>query len=358
MKNSIWTICLLLAIASPALSQTRVEKKIAMKSNGFGVTYSLPKTSLVVTAEVTEVTCKAGPYYKYAEKHLGVKDAVMSDHVYYELNKVYLQNKGIPDEENTYIVEFKPKTVAPFVYLTDDGLLCAINADYTPTESVVAVAKRSAQAAEKALAPAVMTEELLMAGSVTRQAEVAARQIYKLRESRMDILSGEADNMPPDGEAMKIVLQQLTDQEQALTALFVGEKRRKTTFHEAHIVPQQDDIDREVLFRFSEKLGILDADDLGGTPICLTLHATDRAPALDPKEAEKKEKSMKGIIYNVPGKADARIEMGDEQLYRGEVQVVQFGTHEALAPVMFEDRKAPIKILFYPETGAIKQIIQ
>ncbi len=358
MKNSIPMICLLLALATPsAFSQTRVEKKIAMKSNGYGVTYSLPKTSLVVTAEVTKVTCKAGPYFKYAEKLLGAKDAVMSDHVYYELNKVYLQNKGVPDDENTYIVEFKPKTTAPFVYLTSDGLLCAINADYTPTESVVAVAKRSAQAAEKAPAPAVMTEELLMAGSVTRQAEVAARQIYKLRESRMDILSGEADNMPPDGEAMKIVLQQLNDQEQALTALFVGEKRRKTTFHEARVVPEGD-LDHEVLFRFSEKLGILDADDLGGTPIYLNLKATDRAPELDPKEAEKKSKALKGIIYNVPGKANVEIEMAGDKLYRGEVQVVQFGTHEALAPVMFEDKKAPIKVIFYPETGAIKQIIQ
>ena len=357
MKNSILTICFLLGIASPAFSQTRVEKKIAMKSNGYGVTYSLPKTSLVVTAEITQVTCNAGPYHKYAEKHLGVKDAVMSDHVYYELTKVYLQNKGIPDDENTYIVEFKPKTTAPFVYLTDDGLLCAINTDYTPAESVVSVAKRSAQQAEKEPAYAVMTEELLMAGSVTRQAEVAARQIYKLRENRMDILSGEADNMPPDGEAMKIVLQQINDQEQALTALFIGEKRRKTTFHETRIVPE-DDLNREVLFRFSEKLGVLDADDLGGTPIYLTLRATDRAPELDPKEAEKKAKSMKGIIYNVPGKAEATIEMGDERLYRGEVQVVQFGTHEALAPVIFEDKKAPVKITFYPETGAIKQIIQ
>lgn len=357
MKNSILTICFLLGIASPAFSQTRVEKKIAMKSNGYGVTYSLPKTSLVVTAEITQVTCKAGPYHKYAEKHLGVKDAVMSDHVYYELSKVYLQNKGVPDDENTYIVEFKPKTTAPFVYLTDDGLLCAINTDYTPAESVVSVAKRSAQQAEKEPAYAVMTEELLMAGSVTRQAEVAARQIYKLRENRMDILSGEADNMPPDGEAMKIVLQQINDQEQALTALFIGEKRRKTTFHETRIVPE-DDLNREVLFRFSEKLGVLDADDLGGTPIYLTLRATDRAPELDPKEAEKKAKSMKGIIYNVPGKAEATIEMGDERLYRGEVQVVQFGTHEALAPVIFEDKKAPVKITFYPETGAIKQIIQ
>ena len=39
-------------------------------------------------------------------------------------------------------------------------------------------------------------------------------------------------------------------------------------------------------------------------------------------------------------------------------QITQFGTREGLAPVMFEDKKAPVKVLFYPETGAIKQIIQ
>ena len=31
---------------------------------------------------------------------------------------------------------------------------------------------------------------------------------------------------------------------------------------------------------------------------------------------------------------------------------------KGLAPVMFEDKKAPVKFYFYPETGAIKQIIQ
>ncbi len=340
-----------------AMSQTRVEKKVAMKSNGYGVTYSLPKTSLIVTAEVTKITCKAGPYYKYAEKYLGVKDAVTNDHVYYELGKIYLENKGIPDEENTYTVEFKSKTVAPYVYLTEDGLMCSINADYTPSEPNLKKIKNDAQITETSDVTALMTEELLMAGSVTRQAEVAAKQIYRLRESKMDIVSGEADNMPPDGEAMKLVLQQLTDQEQALTTLFVGREYRKTSFHEVRIVPQ-DDIDKEVLFRFSEKLGILDADDLGGQPIYLSLHATERAPELDPKEAEKKERMMKGIVYNVPGKARIEIETGTKKLYRGEVQIVQFGTREGLAPVMFEDKKAPVKVLFYPETGAIKQIIQ
>ena len=105
-------------------------------------------------------------------------------------------------------------------------------------------------------------------------------------------------------------------------------------------------------------MGIVNADDLGGDPVYMNLKATDRAPALDAKEAEKKEKSMKGIIYNIPGKANIEIIMNRKTLYKGEAQITQFGTREGLAPVMFEDKKAPVKVYFYPETGAIKQIIQ
>ena len=50
--------------------------------------------------------------------------------------------------------------------------------------------------------------------------------------------------------------------------------------------------------------------------------------------------------------------MNKKTLYKGEAQITKFGTREGLAPVMFEDKKAPVKVLFYPETGAIKQIIQ
>ena len=87
MKNLIIIASLLLSL--PIMAQTKVVKKNAVKANNFGITYSLPKTSLVVDAEVTKVTCKAGPYYKYAEKYLGVKDAITEDKVYYELGKVY-----------------------------------------------------------------------------------------------------------------------------------------------------------------------------------------------------------------------------------------------------------------------------
>lgn len=355
MKNFFLIAGLLLSV--PLMAQTKVVKKNAVKANNFGITYSLPQTSLVVDAEVTKVTCKAGPYYQYAEKYLGVKDAVTEDKVYYELGKITLINKGLPDSDNTYIVEFKSGTVAPYAYLTEDGLLCAINAEYTPVESELDAVKRQKAAPEKVTDASVFSEELLRAGSTAKQAEVAAKQIYRIRESRLNILTGEADNLPPDGEAMKLVIQQLEEQEKALTNLFTGILTKETEHYEVSVTPH-DNLDKEVLFRFSNLLGVVDADDLGGVPVYMNLKATERAPLLDAKEAEKKQKSLKGIVYNVPGKASIEILMNNKTLYKGEAQITQFGTKEGLAPIMFEDKKAPVKVYFYPETGAIKQIIQ
>ena len=339
MEKSIVLLAGLL-LSFSAVAQTKVVKANAVKANDYGVAYSLPKTELVVDAEVTKVTCKAGPYYQYAEKYLGVKKVITDDEVYYELGKVKLVNRGVPDKNNTYMVSFKPGTVAPYAYLTEEGLLCSINAEYTPDSTKEA--DNAAKKAKKAVATdaSVFSEELLMAGSTAKQAEVAAKQIYRIRESRMNILTGEADNLPPDGQAMQLVIEELEAEHYEVTVEPTG------------------DLEKEILFRFSEHLGVVDADDLGGQPVYMNLKAIERAPQLDPKEAEKKEKSLKGIVYNVPGKAGIEIFTSRKSLYKGEAQITQFGTQEALAPVMFEDKKAPVKVYFYPETGAIKQIIQ
>ncbi|MDR0573498.1 MAG: DUF4831 family protein [Tannerella sp.] len=352
MKYSISIFGLLLC-AVTATAQTSVEKVMPTKASGDGIIYSLPKTSFIVNAEVTKVTVKAGPYYRYAERYLGVKDIATEDVVYYELGKLTLVNKGIPDPENTYKIEFKQKTVAPFVYLTRNGLLCAINEEYVPE-----VAKEDKRVEQKTAAvslASVYTEDLLMAGSIAKQAEVAAKQIYHLRESRTDILTGDADNLPPDGEAMKIVISKLEEQERALVKLFTGTESKETIYYDVSIVPE-DELDREVLFRFSTKLGILDEDDLGGEPVYINLTAIERVPEPDPKEAEKKAKSMKGVVYNVPGKARVEIIRNNKTLLKKETLVVQFGSRETLAPVIMEDKKQPVKVVFYPETGSIKQI--
>nr|WP_321520433.1 DUF4831 family protein [uncultured Macellibacteroides sp.] len=355
MKNFIVIASLLLTV--PLIAQTKVVKKNAVKSNNFGVTYALPLTTFIVDAEVTKVTSKAGPYYKYAEKYLGVKEVITEDKTLYLIDKITLQNKGIPDKDNTFIIEFKSGTLAPYVYLTEEGMLCTINAEFETLQNQADSVKKKKAAPASVTPASVLSEELLMAGSTAKQAEVAAKQIYRIRESRLNILTGEADNLPPDGEAMKLVIEQLEQQERALTNLFTGVVTKESSNSTFTIHPTGD-MDKEILFRFSDLLGVLDADDLGGAPVYLNLTATEKAPVLDPKEAEKKEKSMKGIIYNIPGKASIEIKLNNKTLYKGEEQVTQFGSKESLAPSMLEDKKAPVKVYFYPETGAIKQIIQ
>ena len=344
----------LLALAGTLSAQTKVEKIIPTKATGNGITYFLPKTSFIVNAEVTKKTVKAGQFYRYAERYLGEKDIATEDYVSYELGRVTVINKGIPDPENAFKIEFRQKTVAPFVYLTSDGLLCAINEEYVPEKPEESAIPEQKKAPTQPIS-SVFTEELLMAGSAPRQAEIAAKQIYRLRESRTDILTGEADNLPPDGDALKLVISKLDEQIETLTQLFIGMETYETSYFDMSIVPEEA-LEKEVLFRFSSKLGILEADDLGGEPIYMNLTPLAGIPALDPKEAEKKMKEMKGVVYNVPSQANLEIVRNNKTILKKVVDVVQFGTQDVLLPVMLDDKKDAYKVLFHPDLGAIKKI--
>ena len=354
MKRTISLFVILLSAFSMN-AQTIVEKMVPTKATGNGIVYSLPKTSFIVNVEVTKVTVKAGPYYRYAELYLGVKDVPTQDAVYYELGRVTIVNKGVPDPEKMYKIEFKQKTVAPFAFLTRDGLLCAINDEYIPEPANEETREERKEIA--VFSTSVYTEELLRAGTEARQAEIASKEIYELRGSLKEIITGNADNMPPDGEAMKLVINKLEEQEKSLAQLFTGTVSKETFYYDVTIVPE-DELVREVLFRFSTKMGILDDDDLGGEPVYMNLTAIERIPDLDPKEAEKKAKTLNGVVYNIPGKGRAEIIYNNKSLLRKEFPVVQFGRQDVLLPVLFEDKKLPIKVTFYPEIGAIKKTSQ
>lgn len=341
-------------------AQTKVLKMSATKSTDYGVTYSLPKTVFTVQVNYSKFTQKAGPFAKYAEKYLGLNEqsTILEDKIYYTLDKITVESKGVVDKTESYLVEFKAKTTSPFVCLTEDGLICTINADYV-SESTSTKNARSNPASESPSmqAQSIYTEEYLLASSVVKMAEIAAKQIYKLRESRTNLLTGDAENAPRDGEGMKIVLANLEAQEKALMELFTGATGIEPFDSEFEVEPLSD-IDKEVLFRFSKHAGIVDADDLSGSPVYLNvakLENTEEKEIADPK---RKAKEAQSIVYNIPGKAAVEVFYGINSLYKSTFPVVQFGSKQILAPSLFDDKKAPVKIYFYPETGAIKQIIQ
>lgn len=358
MKVKYLIPALLLTVAGGVLAQktTRVN---AIKSNDYGVIYSLPKTSLEVTLLVKKTTYRKGEFYPYAQRYLGIENPVTDDKIVHTLEDVSIINKGIPDKDNSFMVEFRAKTTEPFVYLREDGLIVSINTDPEPgvTQSI-----EIPQGTPPPGNPRnYLSQEALMAGSTAKQAELVARQIFALRTSRTDILTGEAESMPPDGNAYKVVMDEINSQEKVLTALFAGSEQVEYFTYSYTVVPDESDIDRRAIGRFSEKLGPVDTDNLAGEPIYLSL--ANKTPKVEMQLSERdlnrlESKFSDGVVYNVPGKAALTVEFKHQTMVNKEVDIVQYGTRDVLVKRMFENAKQPVKVYFYPELGAIKQIIQ
>lgn len=348
-------------VLSCSLTAQNTVRMNAVKGNNFGVNYSLPKTTIKVTVNYTKTTLKAGQFYQYAERYLNIPNPIVENGVQYKLLGIEATTEGVVDKENSYQVEFRSNTVSPYLTLTEDGLICAINSDYEFKTKIADTKPASAENEELPNPNTFLSEEILRAGSTAKQAELIAKQIYRLRESRTNILTGEADNMPPDGAAYALVMKQLDQQEKALTAMFIGVTSTETESRTFTVTPDKNDIERDILFRFSEKLGVVAPNDLSGAPVYISLK--NKEPRVEQhlteKEAKELEKKFsKGIVYNVPAKAAMKITFGNKDMMNKECDIVQYGTQDVLAPTMFDNNKRPIKVIFYPELGAVQQIIQ
>lgn len=213
-----------------------------------------------------EITSERGSLYQYAHRYLNAKNVVTEDGTQFVL-------------ENVYIVSERPEKEPQAAH---DG------------QSTTTIATQMH-----------LTEDAIVAASTMKMAECVAKQIYRLREARVNILSGEAEHMPADGRSMQLVLRTLDDEEQALTALFVG--KTHVTEHTAYIVCDSLQEGKNIAFRFSKIAGPVDKDDLSGEPVRVEL-TVDKQQQVVPTESKKKnaeptyiwvEKSRSyTIIYN------------------------------------------------------------
>lgn len=148
-----------------------------------------------------------------------------------------------------------------------------------------------------------MTEEILSAGSTAKMAELTAKEIYNIRESKNLILRGQADTMPKDGASLKLIMDNLDKQEKALTDMFTGKEVTEDKLFTAVILPDKE-VTNDVVLRFSKKLGILSSDNLAGEPIYIKVESPTpiQTTVVTEEDSKKKKKAPKGILYNIPGK--------------------------------------------------------
>jgi hypothetical protein len=182
-------------------------------------------------------------------------------------------------------------------------------------------------------------------------ADLVAKEIYAIRDSKSSLTRGQADYMPSDGAALQLMLTNLDEQERSLTSMFAGVALQTVRTVKVRLEPALDG-SRQLAFRFSQQLGVVSTDNLAGEPFYLTVNNLNALPAA----AEKVQKKPQGIIYNVPGKAEVTVQAAGRTYFKGELPVTQLGATEVLATDLFTNKKLDTKVIFNPNTGAIVKI--
>lgn len=320
-----------------------------------GAVYYLPMTAVGINILVEKTTYLPGEFSKFAQRYLRLNDVSESPNASYRIIGFKVTPVGVADKTKAYAVKFDARTSACNVRLSDEGVLQAINAEPTTMPHIGTGGERG-KSKPTPNPRQFMTEEILAAGSTTKMAELTASEIYDLRENRNLLIKGQADFMPKDGMQLKLMLQQIDTQERALSSMFEGTLQRDTIEHVFMVRPKEE-LKKTVVFRLSQKLGLVDNDDMAGAPYYITvedLHAAPAAPTDEPAP-KKKKPVVSGIYVNVPGKMRVTLYNGIEQLQSMELPAPQFGRVELLSGELFNKRYTT-HLWLNPISGAIDKL--
>jgi len=117
-----------------------------------------------------------------------------------------------------------------------------------------------------------------------------------------------------------------------------------------------------MLFRFSEKSGVVDNTNMEGSPVFIDVRSFNSTNQINQfagnqhvmYRVKKLSKGYKGIAYRVCSNSDVSIIYNDKTIFKKALLIAQFGEIMHLPSEMFLQHNYAIE--FYPEYGSIKSI--
>ena len=264
-----------------------------------------------------------------------------------------LQEGKVPEGTVYYL----PKTVIHFHLLIEKktytpGIFCQYAEKYTPIVVKKQPPFKATAKKKKNLDPMkFLSDEVRMAGSNAKKAELVALQMAELQEHRQQLITGEAEEMPTDKAQLQLMLDEIDQQYESLQSLFMGTTTCDTTEQHIALCPERE-MKREVIFRISKPLGLVDKDDLSGIPFYLTIEDLHKQSQQQYDYPENKKDG--GFYANVPGFVRLTLYREDRQLATYEYPFAQFGFTELRGGSLF--KKYPTHLKLNPITGAVEKL--
>ena len=341
MKNlNLILLCIVhYALCISVTAQTSVIPFDASKDYLNGIVYSLPKTEVNVIITARHTIEKPGPFYQYAERYLATKEIITINNESWSIENIEIQSSAVADPNRTFQVAIDNKGIANNISFYHDNIIAGVNieSDWSDKSNKSDWSDKSDKSDKSGKSGKTLSfeysklnEDALVATSIPKMAEMVARQIYHIRESRTALLTADLDQLP-DGEALKTMLAQLDREEAELVAFFVG-KTTSYTVTKTYSITPDDDIKDYVIARISTSEGLTEANNVIGEPIYI---------------------NIEGTYYNVPGSALITVE-SPELKAQQPLPIAQFGYTTYLNAALTNNKTA--KIVFNPELGTITKI--
>lgn len=341
-RISILVAAFLLAAATPSFSQ--IFKSTDAAPSGT-VIYSLPQTSVRITVKVSLTKFTAGPYSAYSEKYLGLSADRNSKNscVIEEVELVPLVeadqslsvalNIGSGKNANVNFLNFCSQglIIAPG-YFSSENAQMRFPSPVQPSfsEAVANLQTKTVQLYKSVtnedgeVEKVAVSQTQTVTKSLENKAEETAQIIFRLREKKIDILTGDTD-ANYSGEALGAAVEKMTALEKEYTSLFTGKTTTATQQASFEVVPKaKNQKQNYVVFRISDTQGLLPADNMSGRPVYLELTVTDGKIASDVTPEEMAASKGK-VAYRIPLVVTARLLDGQNVIGQTRIPVYQFG---------------------------------
>ena len=314
-----------------------------------GYVYALPQTTFKVTVDVIKTRTIRGPYYRFAEKYLSIRDVPDRNSTSWRIDQINLKSMEEADPDQMYLVRqvSGQQDLSTLLRMSQQGLVYDFNVgkyletrkfrsspdqqyeglvytDLSERANIVMSIDTSYKSIkmDSTFIKVPVTKQQRIVKTIDEKAQEAAKVILKIRRKRVNVLTGKGDIPVSDAGIVK-----LDELEEEYLALFIGkqiEERKRITLY---VTPEAGEVfEHAELFEFSSSSGILTQHSENSSVVSLTIKRQQEVEGLNNYGlGEQLPMQTNALYYRIPDRAEVQVNLGDEILLKERVSVYQYG---------------------------------
>ena len=314
-----------------------------------GYVYTLPQTTFKVTVELVKIRTIRGPYYRFAEKYLSIKDVPDRNSTTWKIDRINLALVEEADPERMFLVKqiSGQQDLSTLMKLSQQGLIYDFNVgrylgnnsfhaaleagqgrpvftDLSTKRNIVMSTDTSYKSIriDSIFRKVPVTKQQLIVKTIDEKAEEAARVILRIRRRRIATLTGKGENDLSDAG-----LKKLDELEREYLTLFLGKdmvEKKRFTFY---FTPATGEVfEHKELFEFSENQGIIAQHLDESEVVSMTVKRQDDfSGTSNYGRGNELSGQTNALYYRIPEKAEVSISIGEDILMKERVLVSQYG---------------------------------